>query len=192
MFLENRMRALLLLALVAFAVAFPIDDDEEEETQRFVDSVINRHSRSSNDDDYDEDEDGEAFEAHHRRIIALEQAAANQQPRVTKSPSTKASTKVSTKASTKAPSNPRVKQGDVVDLQLLSTMDWHANLEPLDGIGGAAAYSEYWRLDEEKNKNTLRLTAGDAFGATPALVSLNDEEPAVIAEVRVVVIFELY
>lgn len=41
----------------------------------------------------------------------------------------------------------------------------------------------YWRRDEEHEwKNSLRFTAGDAFGATPAVVSLFNEEPAVIAQ----------
>lgn len=95
-------------------------------------------------------------------------------------------------AAKKSETKGKINQDTIVNLQLLSTMDWHANLEPLDGVGGAAYYSEYWRLDEEKFPFSLRLTAGDAFGATPALVSLNDEEPAVIAERMLRISFDTF
>ncbi|HVE98991.1 MAG TPA: 5'-nucleotidase C-terminal domain-containing protein [Mycobacteriales bacterium] len=69
----------------------------------------------------------------------------------------------------------------LVDLQLLSVSDWHAQLDPLSGVGGAAVLSAYWNADRAANPNTLTFTAGDAFGGSPPLSAFFDEEPAVRA-----------
>lgn len=79
-----------------------------------------------------------------------------------------------------APSHP------TVELQFLTVSDWHAQLDPLSvtGIGnvaGAAALSSYFQAERAANPNTLTMTAGDAFGASPPLSGLFDEEPAVRA-----------
>ncbi len=73
-----------------------------------------------------------------------------------------------------------------VDIQVLSISDWHAQLDPLfvfgEGtFGGAAELSAYFKIEEANNPNTLILTAGDAYGASPPLSSFFDEEPAVQA-----------
>ncbi len=73
-----------------------------------------------------------------------------------------------------------------VEIQFLNVSDWHAQLDPLfvfgEGtFGGAAELSAFWKLDRLANPNTLTLTAGDAFGASPPLSSFFDEEPAVLA-----------
>jgi 5'-nucleotidase len=68
-----------------------------------------------------------------------------------------------------------------VDLQLLNVSDWHAQLDPVNGVGGAAVLSSYWKADRARNPNSLTLTAGDAFGASPPLSGFFDEEPAVKA-----------
>ena len=68
-----------------------------------------------------------------------------------------------------------------VDLQLLNVSDWHAQLDPLNGVGGAAVLSSYFKSDRARNPNTLTLTGGDAFGASPPLSGFFDEEPAVKA-----------
>ena len=73
-----------------------------------------------------------------------------------------------------------------VDLQLLTVSDWHAQLDPLSvqgvgNVGGAAALSTYFQMERETNPNTLTLTAGDAYGASPPLSNFFDEEPAVLA-----------
>jgi 5'-nucleotidase len=73
-----------------------------------------------------------------------------------------------------------------VTIQILSVSDWHAQLDPLSvtgvgNVGGAAPISAYWRADRAANPNTLTLTAGDAFGASPPLSNFFDEEPAVRA-----------
>ena len=73
-----------------------------------------------------------------------------------------------------------------VEIQFLTISDWHAQLDPLfvfgEGtFGGAAELSAYWMADRMTNPNTLTLTAGDAYGASPPLSSFFDEEPAVLA-----------
>ena len=73
-----------------------------------------------------------------------------------------------------------------VEIQFLNVSDWHAQLDPLfvfgEGtFGGAAELSAFWMADRMDNPNTLTLTAGDAFGASPPLSSFFDEEPAVQA-----------
>ena len=73
-----------------------------------------------------------------------------------------------------------------VEIQFLNVSDWHAQLDPIfvfgEGtFGGAAELSAYWKADRLTNPNTLTLTAGDAFGASPPLSSFFDEVPAVQA-----------
>lgn len=70
-----------------------------------------------------------------------------------------------------------------VTIQVLSVSDWHGQLTPLSGgIGGAPAISAFWAADRAANPNTLTLTAGDDFGATPPISAFFDDEPAVIAQ----------
>lgn len=73
-----------------------------------------------------------------------------------------------------------------VDLQIVSVSDWHGQLDPLSipnvgNVGGAAVMSTYFQQERAANPNTLVLTAGDAFGATPPLASFFEERPAVLA-----------
>ncbi|HVM11246.1 MAG TPA: 5'-nucleotidase C-terminal domain-containing protein [Actinomycetota bacterium] len=73
-----------------------------------------------------------------------------------------------------------------IQIQLLSVSDWHAQLDPVSvsgvgDVGGAAALSSYFRAERAANPNTLTLTAGDAYGASPPLSGFFDEEPAVKA-----------
>ncbi len=73
-----------------------------------------------------------------------------------------------------------------VEIQFLTISDWHAQLDPISvfrvgTFGGAAVLSAYWMADRMDNPNTLTLTAGDAYGASPPLSSFFDEEPAVDA-----------
>ena len=76
---------------------------------------------------------------------------------------------------------PDLKPAQPVSLQILSVSDWHAQLEPVSGVGGAAALSAYFAADRAANPNTLTLTAGDAYGASPPISSFNEERPAVLA-----------
>ena len=75
-------------------------------------------------------------------------------------------------------------QGSVT-IQILDVSDWHAQLDPLvvgsRQVGGAAVLSSYFKADRAANPNTLTLTAGDAFGASPPLSGFFNEEPAVLA-----------
>lgn len=80
----------------------------------------------------------------------------------------------------------KAKQRAFVAIQFLNVSDWHAQLDPLSvfgvgNIGGAAQISTLWQADRAANPNTLTLTAGDAFGASPPLSSFFDEKPAVRA-----------
>jgi 5'-nucleotidase len=76
-----------------------------------------------------------------------------------------------------------------VTIQLLNVSDWHGNLDPLDvdpGVatvlgGGAWNISARWQQDRQAHP-TLTLTAGDDFGATPALSNFFNEDPAVKAQ----------
>jgi 2',3'-cyclic-nucleotide 2'-phosphodiesterase (5'-nucleotidase family) len=73
-----------------------------------------------------------------------------------------------------------------LDVQLLAISDWHGQVDPgpdVDGtadyFGGAAFLSQFFKEDRARNPNTLLFTAGDSFGATPPLVSLFEERPAI-------------
>lgn len=68
-----------------------------------------------------------------------------------------------------------------VTIQIINVSDWHAQLDPLNGVGGAAALSTYFKQERAANPNTLVLTAGDAYGASPPLSGFFNEEPAVKA-----------
>ena len=70
--------------------------------------------------------------------------------------------------------------GDV-ELQFLAVSDWHGQLEPVSGVGGAAVIKAYWDIDRANNPNTLAFTAGDAYGAAPPISSAFREVPAVQA-----------
>jgi 2',3'-cyclic-nucleotide 2'-phosphodiesterase (5'-nucleotidase family) len=65
-----------------------------------------------------------------------------------------------------------------VTIQLLNVSDWHGNLDPVANVGGAWNISARWKQDRQTHP-TLTLTAGDDFGATPALSNFFNEEPAV-------------
>jgi 2',3'-cyclic-nucleotide 2'-phosphodiesterase (5'-nucleotidase family) len=76
---------------------------------------------------------------------------------------------------------PDTKPAQPVNLQILSVSDWHAQLEPVSGVGGAAALSAYFDADRAANPNTLTFTAGDAYGASPPVSAFFEEKPAVRA-----------
>ena len=74
---------------------------------------------------------------------------------------------------------PAAPGGAVVNLQVLNVSDFHGQLDPLSGVGGAAALSAYWAQDRAANPNTLLLTAGDAVGASPPLSSFFQDRPTI-------------
>lgn len=80
-----------------------------------------------------------------------------------------------------ASARPDVAAATPVTIQLLALSDWHAQLDPISGVGGASVISSYWKADRAANPNSLTFTAGDAYGASPPLSGLFDEVPAVRA-----------
>ncbi len=88
-----------------------------------------------------------------------------------------------------APPSSPVLAPDPVTLQFLDVSDWHGQLDPLSfgsgdtayQAGGAAVLSAYFKQDRAANPNTLTVTAGDAYGASPPLASFFGEQPAVDA-----------
>jgi 5'-nucleotidase len=68
-----------------------------------------------------------------------------------------------------------------VTIQILNVSDWHGNVDPVANVGGAWNISARWQEDRQALP-TLTLTAGDDFGATPALSNFFNEEPAVKAQ----------
>ncbi len=74
--------------------------------------------------------------------------------------------------------------GAIVNIQFLNVSDWHGQLDPTGSpeAGGASTIATYWNADRAANPNTITLTAGDDFGATPPLSGIFDEVPAVLAQ----------
>jgi 5'-nucleotidase len=74
-----------------------------------------------------------------------------------------------------------------VTIQILNVSDWHGNLDPLGigtpavATGGSWNISARWKQDRLAYPS-LTLTAGDDFGATPALSNFFNEDPAVKAQ----------
>lgn len=68
-----------------------------------------------------------------------------------------------------------------VTLQVLNVADWHAQLDPLSGFGGAAVLSTHFQQARAANPNTITLTGGDAYGASPPLSGFFNEVPGVRA-----------
>jgi 2',3'-cyclic-nucleotide 2'-phosphodiesterase (5'-nucleotidase family) len=73
------------------------------------------------------------------------------------------------------------KNQGTVDVQLLTVSDWHGQLTPISGVGGAAFLKTYFDQARAANPNTLTFMAGDSFGATPPISSFFQDEPAVRA-----------
>ncbi len=74
------------------------------------------------------------------------------------------------------------KGGQTTSIQILDISDWHAQLDPNGAIGGAAALSTYFKADRAANPNTITLTAGDDFGASPPISGFFDEVPSILGQ----------
>jgi 2',3'-cyclic-nucleotide 2'-phosphodiesterase (5'-nucleotidase family) len=73
-------------------------------------------------------------------------------------------------------------RGQTTAIRILDISDWHGQLDPNGGIGGAEALSSFFKAERAGNPNNITLTAGDDFGATPPLSGFFEEIPAVKAE----------
>lgn len=80
----------------------------------------------------------------------------------------------------KAPQAAKKREG-TVDLQLLTISDWHGQLEPVGGVGGAPALKAWLDAARAEQRNTLTFMAGDSVGATPPISSAFGDEPAIEA-----------
>jgi len=81
----------------------------------------------------------------------------------------------------------RPPQRGVVQLQIIQYSDWHSQIDPLSvfgegTFGGAAELATYFQQEEANNPNTLIITGGDDFGASPPLSSFFNEIPAVLSQ----------
>jgi 2',3'-cyclic-nucleotide 2'-phosphodiesterase (5'-nucleotidase family) len=69
---------------------------------------------------------------------------------------------------------------DPVNVQILNVSDWHGNIDPPGGPGGAWNISARWAADRAAfDGETLTVMAGDDVGATPPLASFFGDFPAV-------------
>ena len=66
-------------------------------------------------------------------------------------------------------------------IQLLTISDWHGQLVPINGVGGAAFLKTYLDQARAANPNTLSFMAGDSIGATPPISSFFEDAPAIEA-----------
>src|SRR5687768_3295265 len=69
------------------------------------------------------------------------------------------------------PGTPPPTAKHTASIQLLTISDWHGQLTPVSGVGGAAFLKTYFDQARAENPNTLLFTAGDAIGATPPISS---------------------
>src|SRR5215204_3884324 len=75
----------------------------------------------------------------------------------------------------------QAKKKGTVDVQLLTVSDWHGQLTPVNGVGGAAYLKTYFDQARVANPNTLTFMAGDSIGATPPHSSFFEDMPAIRA-----------
>lgn len=69
-----------------------------------------------------------------------------------------------------------------IDLQILDISDWHGQLDPISGIGGAAVLKAYFDQARAGYTHNLTVTAGDDVGATPPLSNYFEDVPAILAQ----------
>lgn len=72
-------------------------------------------------------------------------------------------------------------------IRILDISDWHAQLDAQDLgggnlVGGAGALSAYFAQERAAEPNTLTVTAGDDFGASPPISGFFDEVPAILGQ----------
>lgn len=69
-----------------------------------------------------------------------------------------------------------------IDLQILNISDWHGQLDPISGVGGAAVLKAYFDAARAEYAHNLTVTAGDDVGATPPLSNYFEDVPAILAQ----------
>jgi 5'-nucleotidase len=95
-------------------------------------------------------------------------------------------------AATGKPANkpPVIKDGPVVEVQVLALNDFHGNLMPPSGssgrvgatnAGGAEYLSTHIKNLKAQNANSIVVSAGDLIGASPLLSALFHDEPTIEA-----------
>src|SRR5664280_2742747 len=85
-----------------------------------------------------------------------------------------------------SPPDPRPLRSAIGTVVILGIADWQGQLEPLSGVGGAAALSTYFKQDRAAgraaNEGILTLTAGNDVGASPPLSTFFQDTPAILSE----------
>src|SRR6188472_4149519 len=93
-------------------------------------------------------------------------------------------------AKPKPPKPPVIMDGSEVEVQILALNDFHGNLLPPGGsggrvgttlAGGAAFLATHIEKLEATNANSIVVSAGDLFGASPLLSALFHDEPTIEA-----------
>jgi 2',3'-cyclic-nucleotide 2'-phosphodiesterase (5'-nucleotidase family) len=86
----------------------------------------------------------------------------------------------------KSPPDPRPLRSAIGTVLILGIADWQGQLDPLSGVGGAAALSTYFKQDRAAgraaNEGILTLTAGNDVGASPPLSTFFQDTPAILSE----------
>ncbi len=85
-----------------------------------------------------------------------------------------------------SPPDPRPLRSASGALLILGIADWQGQLEPLSGVGGAAALSTYFEQDRAASRaaseGILTLTAGNDVGDSTPLSALFQDTPAILSE----------
>lgn len=80
------------------------------------------------------------------------------------------------------PPAPRPLRSGTASLEILAISDWQGQVEPLSGIGGAAALSTYFEQERADHRGTMTLSTGSDVGASPPLSSFFQDTPAILSE----------
>jgi hypothetical protein len=85
-----------------------------------------------------------------------------------------------------SPPDPRPLRSAVGSLMILGIADWQGQLEPLSGVGGAAALTTYFKQDRAASRaadaGILTLTTGNDVGASSPLSTFFQDTPTILSE----------
>ena len=85
-----------------------------------------------------------------------------------------------------SPADPRPLRSAIGTLLILGIADWQGQLEPLSGVGGAAALSTYFKQDRAAGRaagqGILTLTTGNDVGSGTPLSAFFQDTPAILSE----------